>query len=68
MALALVEKIKVKKFIKENRNLKTAKLIQAIKHVLKIEIGPQTLRRLKKTPVEDLQLGSRCKLKCKFST
>ena len=48
MELILAYKIKTKKFIKENRNLKTSKLINTIKHVLNIEIGPQTQRRLKK--------------------
>ena len=55
MALTVVDKIKVKKIINENQNLKTSKLI---KHVLKFEIGPQTLWRLKKTSLEDLHLGS----------
>ena len=43
-AVTLADKIKFKKFINENRNLKTSKLINTIKHV---EIGPQTLRRLR---------------------
>ena len=66
MALTRADKIKNKKFIKENRNLKTSKLINANKYVLNIEIAPQTLRRLKKTSLEDLNLGSRCKIECKF--
>ena len=44
--LLLADKIKIRKFLKENRNLKTSKLIIVIKHVPNIEIGPQTLRRL----------------------
>ena len=63
MALTLADKIKFKKFIKENRNLKTTKLINAIKHVLNIEIRPQTLRRLKKT---SLRLASRFKMQNKM--
>ena len=39
--LLLAGKIKIKQFRRENRNLKTLKLIIAIKHVLNIEIGPQ---------------------------
>ena len=41
--LLLADKIKTMKFQKENRNLKSSKLIIAIKHVLAIEIGPQIL-------------------------
>ena len=52
MGLILADKIKIKNFIKENQNLKTSKLINASKHVLIIEIGPQNLRRLKKTSLE----------------
>ena len=52
--------------MKENQNLKTSKLIMATKHVLNIGIGPQNLQRLRKAAVEDTNLGSHCRIKCKF--
>ena len=62
MGLILADKIKIKKLIKENLKLKTSKLINAIKHMLNIEIGPQTQKRLKKTSLEDLNQDAKSKV------
>ena len=48
MKLIIAAKIEIKKFIKENRNFKSSKQLNKIKHVLNIEMGPQTLRTLEK--------------------
>ena len=50
----------------ERRNLKTSNLIIAIKHVLKIEFGPETHKRQKRTYAVDSSLSFKCKINCKF--
>ena len=66
MALILADKIKLKKFIKKNRNLKTTKLINAIKHFLNIKIYLKPWEDWKKASLGDFNLSSRCKIEWKF--
>ena len=64
--LSIESKIKIKEFMFENPGLKTSKMRMAIKNLYDIDIQCQTLRRLKKTPIEDLRSGSKFRIKCKF--
>ena len=63
--MPLEQKIKINAFAKENQNL-NFDVFSAIRHVLEIEIGRQTLRRLESKSIENLRLGSKCRIKFKF--
>ena len=57
--------IKIINYWTANPQTKTAQMLEICKNRFGVEISVRNLRRLKKTPVDDLAGGSKCKAKCK---